>query len=155
MLTPTCFGSSLPQYRILHFTCLPPWTHAFYHTCLPYFNSLYILLLLCYFNSCTSWCYYIIQFFYSTQGALHTDSYLLYILDKPPYRSVFSCNSDGSRSSLKMADYCQNMKEPACRIKQWCKLCALCSLSLVCVVIYLYFITLKPVSVNFQICNGS
>jgi hypothetical protein len=47
--------------------------------------------------------------FYSTQGALNTDSYLLYILDKPPYQSVFSRNSDGSRSSLKMADYCQNM----------------------------------------------
>jgi hypothetical protein len=28
--------------------------------------------------------------FYSTQGALHTDSYLLYIFDIPPYRSVFS-----------------------------------------------------------------
>jgi hypothetical protein len=29
--------------------------------------------------------------------------------DKPRYRSVFSCNSDGSRSSLKMADYCRSM----------------------------------------------
>jgi hypothetical protein len=47
--------------------------------------------------------------FYSTQGALHTDSYRLYILDKPPYRSVFSRNSDGSRSSLKMADYSRKM----------------------------------------------
>jgi hypothetical protein len=26
-----------------------------------------------------------------------------------PNRSVFSCNSDGSRSSLMMADYCRNM----------------------------------------------
>jgi hypothetical protein len=70
---------------------------------------------------CTSCCYYVIltlvrpgvitsfNVFYSTQGALYTDSYLLYILDKPPYRSVFSSNSDGSRSSLKMADYCRNM----------------------------------------------
>jgi hypothetical protein len=33
----------------------------------------------------------------------------IYFLDKPPYRSVFSRNSDGSRSSLKMADYCRNM----------------------------------------------
>jgi hypothetical protein len=37
------------------------------------------------------------------------DSYLLYVLDKQPYRSVFSRNSDGSRSCLKMADYCRNM----------------------------------------------
>jgi hypothetical protein len=28
---------------------------------------------------------------------------------QPPNRSVFSCNSDGSRSSLKMADYSRNM----------------------------------------------
>jgi hypothetical protein len=27
--------------------------------------------------------------FYFTQGVLHTNSYLLYILDKPPNRSVF------------------------------------------------------------------
>jgi hypothetical protein len=32
-----------------------------------------------------------------------------YILDKPPYRSVFSRNSDASRSSLMMADYGRNM----------------------------------------------
>jgi hypothetical protein len=63
----------------------------------------------------TSCCYYDIltlvrpcvitsfNLFYSTQGALHIDSYLLYILDKPPYRSVFSRNSDGPRSPLKMA----------------------------------------------------
>jgi hypothetical protein len=69
----------------------------------------------------TSRCYYAIltlvrpgvitsfNMFYSTQGALHTDSYLLYILDKLPYRSVFLRNSDGSRSSLKMADYCRKM----------------------------------------------
>jgi hypothetical protein len=50
---------------------------------------------------CTSCGYYVIltlvrpgviasfNLFYSTQGALHTDYYLLYILDKPPYRSVF------------------------------------------------------------------
>jgi hypothetical protein len=66
----------------------------------------------------TSCCFYVIltlvhpgvitslNLFYSVEGALHTDSYLLYILDKPPYRSVLSRNSDGSRSSLKMADYC-------------------------------------------------
>jgi hypothetical protein len=47
--------------------------------------------------------------FYSTQGALHTGSYLLYILDKPPYRSAFSRTSDGSRSSLKIVNYCRNM----------------------------------------------
>jgi hypothetical protein len=73
------------------------------------------MLLLCHFNSCTSCCYCVIltlvrpgvitsyNLFYSTQCALHTDSYPLYILDKPAYRSVFSRNSDGSRSSLKMA----------------------------------------------------
>jgi hypothetical protein len=72
-------------------------------------------------TGCRSCCFYVIltlvrpgvitsfNLFYSTQGALHTDSYLLYILDKPPYRSVFSRNSDGSRSSLKVADYCRNM----------------------------------------------
>jgi hypothetical protein len=38
----------------------------------------------------------------------HT-SHLTTLYDKPPYRSVFSRNSDGSRSSLKMADYCWNM----------------------------------------------
>jgi hypothetical protein len=70
---------------------------------------------------CTSCCYYVIltlvrpgvissfNLFYSTKGALYTDSYLLYILDKPPYRFVFSRNSDGSRSSLKIEDYCRNM----------------------------------------------
>jgi uncharacterized membrane protein YozB (DUF420 family) len=26
---------------------------------------------------------------FSTQGTSHTDYYLLYVLDKPPYRSVF------------------------------------------------------------------
>jgi hypothetical protein len=50
---------------------------------------------------CTSCCYYVIltlvhtgvitsfNLFYFTQGASHTDSYLLYILDKPPYRLYF------------------------------------------------------------------
>jgi hypothetical protein len=73
------------------------------------FNSLYILLFLCHFNSRTSWCYYVIQtvLFYTR---CFTHCFLsVYILDKPPYRSVFSRNSDESRSSLKMADYCRNM----------------------------------------------
>jgi hypothetical protein len=35
---------------------------------------------------------------------------------KPLNRSVFSCNSDGSTSSLMMADYCQNMYESVNRI---------------------------------------
>jgi hypothetical protein len=34
---------------------------------------------------------------------------------------VVSRNSDGSRSSLKMADCCRNMQEPTYRIKQWYK----------------------------------
>jgi hypothetical protein len=83
-------------------------------------------------SHCTFCCYVILtlvhsgvitwfNLFYSTQGALHTDSYLSYILDKPPYRSVFSHNSNGSRSSLKMADYCRNMSDPEYRIKQWYK----------------------------------
>jgi hypothetical protein len=32
----------------------------------------------------------------------------------------FSRNSDESRSSLKMADCCRNMQEPAYEIRQWC-----------------------------------
>jgi hypothetical protein len=78
-------------------------------SCCCHFNSLYIMLFICHFNSL-----YILLLrysicFYSTQAVLLATSYLLYILDKPPYRSVFSRNSDGSRISLKMADYCQNM----------------------------------------------
>jgi hypothetical protein len=84
-------------------------------------HMLYIVHVYHILTHCTSCCYYVIltsvrpgvitssNLFYSTHGTLHTDSYLLYILDKPPYRSVFSSNSDGSRSSLKMADYCRNM----------------------------------------------
>jgi hypothetical protein len=50
----------------------------------------------------------------------HT-GHLTTLYDKPPYRSVFSRNSDGSRWSLMMADLCRTMLEPAYRIKQWCK----------------------------------
>jgi hypothetical protein len=42
----------------------------------------------------------------------HT-GHLTTLYDKPPYWSVISRNSDGPRSSLKMADYCRNMQEPA------------------------------------------
>jgi hypothetical protein len=135
MLAPTCFGSSLPSsgsfwirlsylkiridmvvtlptlcYRILQFACLPPWTHALYHTCFTIFLLvvhpvvLFVILTLVRPDAITSF-----NLFNSTQGTLHTDSYLLHILDKTLYRSVFSHNSDRSRSSLKMADYCRNM----------------------------------------------
>jgi hypothetical protein len=45
---------------------------------------------------------------HGTTTLQHT-GHLTTLYDKPPYRSVFSRNSDGSRSSLKMADYCRNM----------------------------------------------
>jgi hypothetical protein len=38
----------------------------------------------------------------------HT-GHLTTLYDVSPNRSVFSCNSDGSRSSLMMADFCRNM----------------------------------------------
>jgi hypothetical protein len=37
------------------------------------------------------------------------------------YSICISSNSDGSRSSLMMADYCRNMYEAVCRIKEWYK----------------------------------
>jgi hypothetical protein len=47
-------------------------------------------------------------FFYMLTEPRHSDTQAT-LYDKPPYRYVFSRNSDGSRSSLKMADYCRNM----------------------------------------------
>jgi hypothetical protein len=45
---------------------------------------------------------------YWTTTLRHT-GHLTILYDKPPYRSVFSRNSDGTRSSLKMAAYYRNM----------------------------------------------
>jgi hypothetical protein len=56
--------------------------------------------------------------------------HLTTLYDKPPYRSVFSRDSDGSRSSLKMADYCRNMYEPAYMNKAVVQICAVCWLFL-------------------------
>jgi hypothetical protein len=41
------------------------------------------------------------------------------IYDKPTNRSVFTCTSTRSRSSLMMVDYYRNMWESIYRIKQW------------------------------------
>jgi hypothetical protein len=133
MLAPTRFGSSLPCLRTWTYVLrMPAYIMPQYYPILSH-SPFYLSTTLdtCFISyvfyhiltRCTSCCYFVIlslvlpvfitsfNLFYSTpQGALHTDSLSnIHILDKPPYRSVFSRNSDGSRSSLKMADYCRNM----------------------------------------------
>jgi hypothetical protein len=91
MLAATCFGSSLPSSGIF-------WIRlsyvkiqidmAVYLKYMTHFNPLYILL----FTLVRPGVITSFKLFYSAQGALHTDSYLLYVLHKPPYRSVFSRN---------------------------------------------------------------
>jgi hypothetical protein len=66
MLAPTCFGSSLPSS-----------------------GSFWIRLELRENTDRYGGVIMSFNLFYSTQGASHTDSYLLYILDKPPHRFVF------------------------------------------------------------------
>jgi hypothetical protein len=72
----------------------------------------------CHCNSCTPCLRHSICFI--LHKVFNTLIIMLYILDTPPNRSVFSCNSDGSRSSL-MIVYCRNMYEPLYRIKKLCK----------------------------------
>jgi hypothetical protein len=72
-------------------------------------------------NSTVEWCVWVCDLvtssskrprsewgWYWTTTLRHT-GHLTTLYDKPQYRSVFSRNPDGTRSSLKMAAYCRNM----------------------------------------------
>jgi hypothetical protein len=98
MLAPTCFGSSQPSSGNF-------WIRLSY-------VKIQIDMVVYHIMWLSGLCVGVLSQLGSTTDGTTTlrhTGHLTKWYDKPPYRSVFSPNSDGSRSSLKMADYCWNM----------------------------------------------